>query len=68
MASSPRQRPHVMRAIVGVLVVKFLALDIIWNVWFSAPEARRLNRERIATAIYSAPAAAQESREAHARP
>ncbi len=53
MAPNFWKRPHLAREIALVLVVKFLALAIIWSVWFSDPEGRRIDGERIGAAIYS---------------
>ena len=68
MAPNLLKRPHLAREIAVVLAVKFLALSIIWNVWFAEPEARRLDGERIGAAIYSSGDAVQAGRELHAGP
>lgn len=68
MASNPRRRPRLVRAITIVLIVKFLSLGVIWKIWFSEPESRHLDRERVGATIYSSPVAVQEGNEARARP
>jgi len=40
------------------LAVKFAAMIVIWHVWFSHPEGRQLNGERIGAMIYGTPPSA----------
>lgn len=56
------------RAIAITLAVKFAALGVIWSVWFSDSDSRRVDAGRVAAALYSAPAAAPERRSPHAEP
>src|SRR5438045_3045056 len=68
VAPNLRRSPRLARAIAWTLAAKAVALVVIWNVWFSAPETARLDRERVATAIYSSRPAAETESEAHAGP
>jgi hypothetical protein len=36
-----------------VLVIKLAALAMIWHVWFSDPEERRIDAERVGATMYS---------------
>jgi hypothetical protein len=66
MASNMR-RPNLAREIAIVLAVKFLALFLIWSVWFAHPETSRLESRNVAASVYSPPVAHQES-ESDAKP
>ncbi len=54
------------REIVVVLVVKFVALAVIWSVWFSDPARKHIDGERVAERIYSPESPASTQREPHA--
>jgi hypothetical protein len=41
------------REIVVVLVVKFLALFVIWSMWFSDPVGKDVGAEHVAERVYS---------------
>ncbi len=47
------RRPHLKREIAIVLVVKLLALLLIWGVWFAHSPAPRLTAEAVKQALYS---------------
>jgi hypothetical protein len=68
MTAKPRQRAGPGREIAWILVVKFMALFAIWAVWFSGPESRHADRERMDRAVYATPAAGPDGGDAHARP
>ena len=68
MTAHRASHPQLARQVTLVLLVKFAALWVIWAVWFSAPEDRRLDRERIGRAIYSAPSLQPHGGDPHARP
>ena len=36
-----------------VLMIKLMALAMIWHVWFSDPEERRIDAERVGARMYS---------------
>jgi hypothetical protein len=36
-----------------VLTIKLAALAMIWHVWFSNPEERRIDAERVGARMYS---------------
>jgi hypothetical protein len=42
-----------MLEITLVLLIKLAALAMIWHVWFSDPEERRIDAERVGARIYS---------------
>ena len=67
MAAKPR-RSHLAREITIVLAIKFLALYVIWSVWFSHPESEQLNGERIRSAVYSSHVVTQEGGHPNAEP
>ena len=66
--SSKIRRPNLAREIVIVLAVKFLALFVIWSVWFAHPEASRLNVQQVGAALYSSNTAVPERSEHDAKP
>jgi hypothetical protein len=66
--TSKTGRPNLGREIALVLAIKFLALFVIWSVWFSHPETSYLSGEQVGAAIYSSPAVAQEGTRADAKP
>ena len=51
-----------------IAIIKFAALFAIWAVWFSAPESRHPDRERMSRAVYSTPLPNAEGGDANARP
>jgi hypothetical protein len=67
MASKLR-RPSLAREITIVLAIKFLALYVIWSVWFAHPEASRLNVQQVGAALYSSNTAVPERSEHDAKP
>jgi hypothetical protein len=55
--------------IVVVLVVKFVALFVIWSIWFAGPSRKDVGAERAAERAYSSqPAAPAEGAIRAARP
>ena len=48
-----------MLEITLVLMIKLAALAMIWHVWFSDPEDRRIDAERVGTRVYSTSPAMQ---------
>ena len=67
MAAKTR-RSNLAREIAVVLAIKFLALFVIWSVWFSHPESEHLNSERIRSTVYSSHVVAQEGGQPNAKP
>ena len=67
MASKLR-RPSLAREITIVLAIKFLALYVIWSVWFAHPEASHLNVQQVGAALYSSNTAVPERSEHDAKP
>ena len=63
-----KSRSNLGREIALVLAIKFLALFVIWSVWFSHPETSRLNGESVWAAIYASPVVAQEGTRTNAQP
>ncbi len=49
-----------------VLVVKFIALIVIWSIWFSGPTHKDVDAERVAERVYSSQPAAPGERATHA--
>ena len=45
--------PRLALEITLVLVIKLAALAMIWHVWFSDPEERRIDAERVGATMYS---------------
>jgi hypothetical protein len=67
MASNTR-RPNLAREIALVLAVKFLALFVIWSIWFAHPEGSRLDGRQVGASLYSSGVKAQERSEPDAKP
>ncbi len=67
-APNLRKRPHLARELALALIVKFVALAVIWNLWFAHPASKRLDAPSIGAAIYSSEAASADGGHAHARP
>jgi hypothetical protein len=67
MAAQTR-RSNLAREIALVLAIKFLALFVIWSVWFSHPESEQLSGERIRATVYSSHVVAQEGGHPDAKP
>ena len=63
-----RRTPNLTREIVLVLAGKFLALFVIWLVWFARPQAPDLDAGRVRAALYSSHPAAQERTQPDAKP
>jgi hypothetical protein len=53
-----RPGPRYAREIAIVLVVKFIALFVIWSIWFSGPARKDVGAERVAARVYSSQPAA----------
>jgi len=57
------------REIAVVLVVKFIALFVIWSIWFSGPARKDVDADRVAERVYSSqPAVPGEGATHAARP
>ena len=54
------------REIAVVLVVKFIALFVIWSVWFADPARKDVGAERVAARVYSSQSAAPAEGATHA--
>jgi hypothetical protein len=54
------------REIAVVLVLKFIALFLIWNIWFAAPARKADGAERVAERVYSSPPPATVEGTTHA--
>jgi uncharacterized membrane protein len=63
MALRFRKRPRLALELSVALVVKLVALVVIWNLWFADPQDRDVDGEDIARAIYAAPAVAAPGRD-----
>jgi hypothetical protein len=61
-----RPGPRYAREIAIVLVVKFIALFVIWSIWFSGPARKDVGAERVAERVYSSQPAAPGERATHA--
>ena len=48
-----RRRMTLALEITLVLMIKLAALAMIWHVWFSDPEERRIDAERVGARMYS---------------
>ena len=48
-----RRRMTLALEITLVLMIKLAALAMIWHVWFSDPEERRIDAERVGARTYS---------------
>jgi uncharacterized membrane protein len=68
MKSEPRRRSRLAIEIALALIVKLVAMVLIWNVWFSDPASRRLAPERVGAVVYSSGSAAEPQRATNARP
>ena len=66
--TSRMRRPNLAREIAIVLAIKFLALFVIWSVWFAHPEASRLDGEHVAATLYSLPVVVHQGSESDAKP
>ena len=56
---SPRRSgPRYAREIAVVLVVKFIALFVIWSIWFAGPARKDVGAEGVAARVYSSQHAA----------
>jgi len=66
--TSKMRRPNLAREIAIVLAIKFLALFVIWSVWFAHPEASRVDGAQVAAALYASPVAAHQGSEPDAKP
>jgi hypothetical protein len=55
------------REIVVVLVVKAIAMVVIWNVWFAGSARNGVSADRVAERLYTSSPQAQEGA-THARP
>ena len=53
MNSDSLRRPRLALEITLVLMIKLMALAMIWHVWFSNPEERRIDAERVGARMYS---------------
>ena len=57
------------REITVVLVMKFIALFVIWSIWFAGPARKDVAAERVADRVYASQPAAPGKGAAHgARP
>jgi len=63
MATPFRRRRRLALELSVALVVKFVALVVIWNVWFADRQDRHVDGEDVARAIYAAPAASAPGRD-----
>ena len=61
-----RPGPRYAREIAIVLVVKFIALFVIWSIWFSGPARKDVGAERVAERVYSSQPAAPGEGATHA--
>ena len=53
MNLEPLRRRRLAVEITLVLMIKLAALAMIWHVWFSDPEKRRIDAERVGARMYS---------------
>ena len=53
MNSDSLRRPRLALEITLVLMIKLMALAMIWHVWFSDPEEHRIDAERVGARMYS---------------
>ena len=58
--------PRYAREIAVVLVVKFIALYVIWSIWFDGPARKDIGPERVAERVYSSQRAAPGEGATHA--
>jgi hypothetical protein len=68
MKSAPRRRSRLALEVAVVLVVKLVALALMWKVWFSDPAAHHLGPERVGSVVYSSASAPPPTGGKHARP
>jgi hypothetical protein len=61
-----RPGPRYAREIAVVLVVKFIALIVIWSIWFSGPARKDVDAERVAERVYSSQSVAPGEGARHA--
>jgi hypothetical protein len=61
-----RPGPRNAQEIAVVLVVKFIALFVIWSIWFSGPARKDVDAERVAARVYSSQLAAPGKGATHA--
>ena len=54
------------REIAAVLVVKLIALFVIWSIWFSDSARKDVDAERVAERVYSSQSAAPGEGATHA--
>jgi hypothetical protein len=66
---APRSGRRYAREIAVVLAVKFVALFVIWSIWFDGPAPKDIGTERVAERVYSSqPAVPGEGATHAARP
>jgi hypothetical protein len=65
-AQSHPRRSRLPLEVAVALAVKFVALIVIWSVWFDDRQDRRVDGDDVARTIYSAPAAREADRTEHA--
>jgi len=69
IAGPAHARHHLAREVAIVLVVKCVALSLMWWLWFAQPESKVLDAKRIGALLYGAPAAVpHDGSPSHARP
>jgi hypothetical protein len=68
MVEKRRRRSRLAVELTVALVVKFIALAVIWNIWFAHPASKRIDAPGIGAAIYSSETAKADGSRAHARP
>jgi hypothetical protein len=68
MNSESLRNRRLVLEITLVLIVKLAALAMIWHVWFSDPDARRIDAERVGARMYSSIRAAGPSQGANYSP
>ena len=68
MVEKRRRRSRLAVELTVALVVKLVALAVIWNIWFAHPASKRIDAPGIGAAIYSSEAENAEGGRAHARP
>jgi hypothetical protein len=68
MVENRRRRSRLAVELTVALVVKFVALAVIWHLWFAHPASKRIDAPGIGAAVYSSEAASAEGGRAHARP
>jgi hypothetical protein len=68
MVEKRRRRSRLAVELTVALVVKLVALAVIWNLWFAHPVSKHIDAPGIGAAIYSSEAANADGGRAHARP